>query len=97
MPTLIKHFCKVCNRPFDSKRVKAVYCGDDCRNKALKRPERPTCKKLMDVMADHEDEEGEVNWTAVGREFGTTSKTAHIWAEQYGLIAVKFYIGKVFY
>jgi hypothetical protein len=51
---------------------------------------------MMDIMARHKVGD-DYNWTAIGRELKTTSKTAHIWAEQYGLIPVKFYLGKVFY
>lgn len=88
--------CKGCGHTFATE-TDVSYCSDECRNKKLKRPERPTCKRMMDVIAKHTDASGKVSWSAVGREFNTTSKTAHIWAEQYGLVEVKFYIGKVFY
>jgi len=87
--------CKACGKPFESRD--ATYCSDECRNQTLKRPARPSCKAMMDLMAQHKLTNGDHNWTAIGRAMGTTSKTAHIWAEQYGLVPVKFYIGKVFY
>jgi len=47
----------------------------------------------MDEMKKHK----EPNWSAIGKKFNITGRTAHIWAEQYGLVPVKYYLGKNFY
>lgn len=93
--SIVQLICKHCKNPFE-KRPDAIYCSPECEAKGRKRPERPVCRRLMDVMEQNK-KGNDYNWSVIGRVYNTSPRTVRIWAEQYGLVPVKLYTGKTFY